>query len=202
MPKIPHLKDPDLDKLSRFISYPISGPLYRHRFQMVLDLCITPVERILEIGYGAGLLSYNLAPQAQQYVAVDIHRESEEVQRALREQGILNVKCKIGDARALEEIPNEVFDLVVSVSCLEHVREVEAVQEEVCRVLKVGGHAVYGMPVKNLITKTLFRIVGYDDSVIHPSTPLDVITAAQIAGLNRERERFLPRWAGHKFGLY
>jgi ubiquinone/menaquinone biosynthesis C-methylase UbiE len=160
MPHSPDLDDTDLKFLDKLIRSPISGPFYRYRFQMALDALLPPYERVLEIGYGSGLLAFVLAPVTEEYVAVDIHSQPEKVELSLKEQGRTNVKCNICDARNLSQYEAEYFDLVVSVSCLEHIRETIEVQKEVHRVLKAGGKAVYGLPIKNVMTKILFRLVG------------------------------------------
>ena len=202
MCQVPSLPDPDLQLLSRLIRNPLTGILYRHRFQMVLDLISLPVDRVLEIGYGAGFLAYTLAPHVCEYVGIDIHPYTDEVAKVLKKQGISDVVLRRGDARYLTGIPENSLNLVVSVSCLEHIKERDEIQKEVFRVLKPGGRAVYGMPVKNFISQVLFRLVGYDDDVIHPSTPQDVVASAQSQGLIFEHEAFFPSGTGHRFGLY
>jgi hypothetical protein len=69
-------------------------------------------------------------------------------------------------------------------------------------VLVPGGSAVYGLPIKNLLTRTCFAILGYDDSQIHPTTHTDVIAAARQAGLRLARQRDFPPRLGETAGLY
>lgn len=198
----PDMGDHDLDGLTNLIRRPIIGLFYRHRFRMVLNLCPMPADRVLEIGYGTGFLAYTLAPLVREYFAVDIHTRPKLVEKTLQDLGISNVSCGIGDARNLEGVPDGFFDLVASVSCLEHIREQDAVQRQVWRVLKDGGTAVYGLPTKNLFASLCLRIVGYDDRIIHPSSPSDVIAAAGKAGFTRDREEIFPTGLGKRFGLY
>ena len=56
MSRAPEIDDPDLAHLTRLIRHPLIGLFYRRRFQAVLDLCDTPVDRALEISYGVGFL--------------------------------------------------------------------------------------------------------------------------------------------------
>ena len=196
------MDDTDLAHLTRLVRHPLTGLFYRRRYQEVLDLCDTPVDRALEIGYGVGFLACVLAPQAREYLAVDIHDESEKVIIALAEAGVRNVSCRTGDARSLDDIEDNSIDLAVSVSCLEHIREQDGVQKEVFRVLKPEGRAVYGLPVRNLITKMCFKFLGYDYRRIHPSCPADVLAGAKKAGLIPDRQTFLPPRLGHYLGLY
>lgn len=202
MPKMPDLEDADLAVLTRLINFPIVGLVYRHRFQMVLDLCTTPVNRVLEIGYGAGFLAYVLARESREYLAVDLHENPEKVEGTLKDLGITNVRCKTGDSRSLAWIDDGSVDLVVSVSCLEHIADQDAVHQEIFRVLRAGGQAVHGVPVKNVFTRGFFKILGYDDSIIHPSEPRDVMDAAGRAGLSVDCHKVFPLELGYNFGLY
>jgi SAM-dependent methyltransferase len=79
---------------------------------------------------------------------------------------------------------------VVSVSCLEHIRESEQVQREVFRLLRPGGQAVYGVPVKNIFTKLLFRLIGYDDEAIHPRTPMEYWRRLVLAARSWKQVKF------------
>jgi SAM-dependent methyltransferase len=202
MKEVPQIGDHDLAFLTRLIRHPLAGQLYRRRFQMVIALCPDKPQRVLEIGYGAGFLAYSLAPACGEYLGIDVHAFPQLVQDTLKKQGVGNLHFSQGDARKLEGLESESFDLVVSVSCLEHIREQDEVQEQVRRVLKPGGCAVYGMPVKNIVSRLLFRMVGYDDRVIHPTTTLDVLAAAGRHGLVRQRQKFLPPLLGHRCSLY
>jgi SAM-dependent methyltransferase len=203
MREVPDLQDRDLDGLTRLIRNPFTGIVYKRRFRMVLGLCQDgPLDDVLEIGYGAGFLSYCLAPACKRYIGVDLYGQPAKVQENLARQGVAGLDLRVGDARRLDGIESGSLDLVVSISCLEHIREVEDVQRQVLRVLKPGGRAVYGMPVKNIISRLLFKAVGYDDNVIHPTTPRQVLAAAQSVGLSLEQERFFPPIGGHACSLY
>ena len=201
-PAIPNIDDPDLEGLTNLIRNPFTGLVYRRRFDMVLQLLEDSPDTVLEIGYGAGFLTYNLAPHVDRYIGVDIHAFGDRVEKCMANSGINNIEYLQGDARQMDEIEDASCDAVVSVSCLEHIRECNLVQQEVMRILRPGGQAVYGVPVKNILTKTLFRLVGYDDEVIHPSDPSDVLEAARDSGLILEEAIFLPRVCGLMTGLY
>jgi hypothetical protein len=53
----PYIGDPKLAHLARLIRNPLSGLVYRRRFDMVLSLIDGRPSELLEIGYGAGFLS-------------------------------------------------------------------------------------------------------------------------------------------------
>lgn len=202
IPEVPAIADPELKHLSRLIRNPLTGAVYRRRFDMVLELIDGNPSTILEIGYGAGFLTYTLAPLAARYLAIDIHDEHAVVSEVLSRLGRTNVELSQADARDLNNIASGTVDAVVSVSCLEHIREREAVQREVARILRPGGQAVYGVPVKNALTKALFRLIGYDDEAIHPSEPRGILAAAVAVGLIPERDSVFPASLGMTMGLY
>ncbi len=204
LPEIPDIGDPDLRALAKLIMNPVTGPAYRKRFQMVTELCDLPSANILELGFGSGFLAYSIAPSSDQYLGVDLHNYPQVVEDNLKSFGIHNIDFFQGDARNIERIPSGSIDLVVSVSCLEHIKVQDQVQvqEEVIRVLKPGCSAVYGMPIKNFLTHFFFRSLGYNDNEIHPSVPRDTILAARQCGLTLSCEKFYPFFSGHKTGVY
>jgi len=202
LPGVPAVDDVDLSNLTRYINHPVYSLIYRKRFEMVRDLCPERAGNILEIGYGLGYMAYGLCGRCESYTGIDIHAFSGQVEDNLRKYSANNVRLMRSDARTLEGIEDGSMDLVVSVSCLEHIREALDVQKAIFRALKPGGIAAYGMPEKNLLTKGLFRILGYDDEEIHPTSPQMVARAAREAGLEMVRESILPPFGRSLFGMY
>jgi 2-polyprenyl-6-hydroxyphenyl methylase/3-demethylubiquinone-9 3-methyltransferase len=102
----------------------------------------------------------------------------------------LGVTVELSDASLLE-IPfaADEFNALVCLSVLEHITELDAAFEEFVRVLRPGGVAVIGFPVRNPVTDALFRMLGFDPREIHPSSHSDIIRAAQRSTALRA-ERF------------
>ena len=202
MPCPPAIDDPDLKRLTKLIRHPLFGFFYKHRFAMVLGLCPPRSQTILEIGYGAGYMAYAMSPRCKSYIGVDVHSFGQQVGKSLSEQGRHNVTLVRDDARRLDSVQESSVDLVVSISCLEHIREVDAVQRSVRRVLKPGGLAAYGLPQKNRLTRWLFARLGYDDDAIHPTSPLQIMAGADHAGLIPVRQAFFPSPALRGMEMY
>ena len=198
----PRLHNHDCDLLTRAMYWPFIGFFYRHRFQMALDMINLPVTSVLEIGYGAGFLAYTLAPKVKYYTGIDIHDKPQDVAEALRKNGIHNVTLRVADVRNLTSIPEGSFDLVVAVSCLEHIAEHMLVQRQIVKVLRKGGQAVYGIPNKNILTRVFFNTLGYDDNLIHPTDYHNVLDSAKSAGLLLDAEKIFPGWVGRHFSFY
>lgn len=170
-----HADDP-LD----FYYHPLSGIVYRRRLVMALTLLGEgPFGRLLEVGYGSGILLPELARRARDVHGVDIHPNVGSVERMLRAHGV-TAALRVGDLFALP-YPDGHFEALVCLSVLEHLTELDRAFAEIRRVLAPAGAAVLGFPVRNAITTTFFRAVGYDAAEIHPSSHRDILAAARRA---------------------
>jgi SAM-dependent methyltransferase len=95
--------------------------------------------RVLDLGCGAGHVSFAVAPRAGAVVAYDLSAEMlAVVARAAAERGFANIETRQGVA---EQLPfdDASFDCVLSRYSAHHWRDVEAALREVARVLKPGG---------------------------------------------------------------
>ena len=98
-----------------FSAHPGTRYTFTRRIEIIRQLLpdITPDTRILEIGCGAGLLCFDLAPHAQAVVGVDVStlvlRVAKTVNTALHGQ---NIFFCAGAAEALS-FPDAAFDLVI-----------------------------------------------------------------------------------------
>lgn len=160
-----------------FYYHPVTGPVYRRRLAMGLALLGDGLfGRLLEIGYGSGILLPELARRARELHGLDLHGSTAAVDRMLRAHGVV-ATLGVGDINELP-YPDGHFDAVVCLSVLEHLTELDRACAEVRRVVVPGGVVVLGFPVRNALTTSLFRIVGYDARKIHPSGHRDILAAA------------------------
>jgi len=164
------LGNPDLDFLTKLIYNPMSGIVYRRRYKAALSLIDSDVARILEIGYGAGLLLPSLALRCRQLHGVDIHDKVPQVEGMLEKEGC-HAELRVGSIMSLP-FESCFFDLMVCLSVLEHLQpcELPTAMAEMARILRDGGHLVLGFPIKNRLTSFLFKAVGFDDQKGHPSS--------------------------------
>jgi ubiquinone/menaquinone biosynthesis C-methylase UbiE len=199
---VPRFHAPDEDGLIRLIYHPVSGLVYRRRFRMALAALAGSHSResLLEVGFGAGLLLPSLARMFPQVEAIDIHGLAPDVSDMLRQLGLINVTVRAGSIFQLP-FPDRHFSHVLSVSVLEHLRDLDAAACELVRVTRPGGTVVLGFPTKNVVTKALFRLVGYDDDVIHPSGHGDIL-AAMYRRMALEHLDVFPRYVPLDLSLY
>ena len=173
---------------------PLTARIYRARLRLASSLLGGGrFDSLLEVGYGSGIFLPELARRSGRLAGIDVHGESSRVEEMLSRLGI---EADLREA-SLFEIPFEdgEFDALVCLSVLEHITELEEALTEFRRLLRPGGVAVLGFPVRNPITDTFFRAVGYNPREIHPSSHRDILRAVRAHHeLAVEREARFPRF--------
>lgn len=191
--------DEELDLLSRLVYHPIYGLLYRHRYKLVLSL-IPKCETLLEIGCGHGLFLPSLLERAEAVHALDIHPYLGKVKSMMEKDGFRKTEFTRGDVLHLP-YKDESFDSIVCMSVLEHMDDIEKAAFELWRILKKDGLLIVGFPIKNNITRSLFKLIGRDDSKIHPQSHRSIIGALNNK-LIFKKEKVFPPFNAIDFGFY
>lgn len=153
---------------------------YVKRFEMVVaDLMSSRVGRLLDVGFGSGVLLPSVSRLADSVYGVDMHEKVQDVRRLLESSGVSAFLVQ-GSALEIPFVTGS-FDTLVSVSVLEHIKEVGSAAGEVSRVLKSSGRAVIGFPVKNILTTAAIGMLGMNLSTTvderHPSSHTDILAA-------------------------
>jgi len=167
----------DRDDPLRFYFWPIIGKMYRRRIELCLAEC-TPGQRVLEVGFGSGVTFPNLREIYEEIHGLDLSASVEDVAGVFRARQI-ETHLQNGSVLAMP-YDNDFFDTVLLVSILEHLKPAEQPQafQEIRRVLKPGGQAVYGVPVERRFMVFMFRLLGCNIREHHFSTEKDVFSAA------------------------
>ncbi|MCX5677945.1 MAG: class I SAM-dependent methyltransferase [Candidatus Omnitrophica bacterium] len=167
--------DEELDLLAQLVYHPLYGLVYRHRYKMALPR-MPESDKVLEIGCGYGLFLPALSRRAKDLHAMDIHPLLGRVKSAMEKEGLKRIGFSRADILRLP-YKNGSFDTVVCMSVLEHVVKLGDAISEMKRVIKKGGCLVAGFPVKNAVTKMLFKLIGRDDDEIHPNSHSSILGA-------------------------
>jgi SAM-dependent methyltransferase len=120
------------------------GWLQTARMKLGVQLLPNRVNRLLEIGYGSGILMPELDTRANALFGIDPHEHAHEVSEKLRLNGVM---AKLAQSGA-EEIPfpEDHFDRVVAISSMEFVGDIHAACREIKRVLAPEGRFVVVTP--------------------------------------------------------
>jgi ubiquinone/menaquinone biosynthesis C-methylase UbiE len=112
-----------------------------------------PQARVLDLGCGAGHVSFHVAPHVREVVAYDLSPEMlNVVARAAAQKGLTNIATHAGAAERLP-FADASFDFVLTRFSTHHWRDLDAGLREITRVLKPGGTAAFvdcispGMPL-------------------------------------------------------
>jgi len=181
---------------------PLTSYVYRKRLTMTAALLGSRVfPSLLEIGYGSGILLPELARHAERLVGIDIHANREPVVGMLARLGVA-ADLRRADLYSMP-FEDHSFDALFCLSVLEHLTELDRALAEFARVTKPGATLVFGFPIRNLVTDTFFRAVGYDPRKLHPASHRDIERAILAnRDLRFERREIFPRFVPVDLALY
>ena len=137
-------------------------------------------ENLLEIGYGSGILLPSLLELAETCYGLETHGQEKMVHQMLTQEKTEKERIILKPGSILN-IPfaDNFFDSIVSVSTLEHIKDLDRAMSEISRILKKNGEAILSFPVRNIITDWFYKLFGFNPRHIHPSSHNDVIEAAK-----------------------
>src|SRR5450432_3953885 len=118
---------------------------------LVQRLGITKGLKVLDLGCGDGTIALHAAKLGTEVLGVDIARNLVEAgNKRAAEQGLTNC-CKFqeGDASNLQQLPDQAFDLVVSIFGAMFAPKPFEVAKEMVRVTRPGGRIVMGNWIPN-----------------------------------------------------
>jgi len=165
----------------RFYYKPLVGRLFRARIDLGLGLLEGNFKRLLEIGYGSGLLLPTLAGIAEELHGVDIEEEPPGLRSTLERLGAAPRALVKADVQCLP-YPDAHFDAVVAFSILEHLKrhEIERAIREVSRVLEPGGAFLVGCPAVHKAMNAAFAAIGFRGIENHHFSGIrDVLEASE-----------------------
>ena len=168
----------------RFYYWPIIGTMYRRRVELCLAQC-SGGERILEAGFGSGVTFLNLNEDYKEIYGLDVSASVEEVAFVFKTKQI-ETHLQNGSVLSMP-YEDDFFDTVLLISILEHLKPSEQIPafQEIHRVLKPGGQAIYGVPSGAIATQGSFESPLL--SLIPPPLAELSPTSSQVLPLQRSR---------------
>jgi SAM-dependent methyltransferase len=117
---------------------------------LVQNLGITKGMKVLDLGCGDGTTALPAAKLGAEVLGIDIARNLVEAgNKRAAEQGLRNLKFQEGDASNLEQLPDQAFDLVISIFGAMFAPKPFDVAREMVRVTRPGGRIVMGNWIPN-----------------------------------------------------
>lgn len=155
---------------------PLARSVYLHRFKMAVALLNDKrYAALLDLGFGCGIFLKELSLHTDSLYGVDAHENTEKVQR-MAEKEYFSAQLKKGSIFSLP-FADAKFDCIVCMSVLEHLTELGLALAEINRVAKAQADIIFGFPIKNTVTDSFFRSLGYSAKEIHPSGHRQIIEA-------------------------
>ena len=124
--------------------------IQRYRFKLVLELLgVETFDKLLEIGTGSGIFLPELSIHCRQLYAIDIHRKVKQVQKVFENINMaVNItECSIESTN----FPDNYFDVIIGVSVLECIRNLNSAIDEIKRIMKPEGLFITICPQKNFL---------------------------------------------------
>ena len=178
--------------------HPIVGPVLRRRHALVVSL-LPPCERLLELGYGSGMMMRELQRHCCELHGLDLHDRSDEVAAALARFGV-RPHLQTGDVRSMP-YDDAYFDAVVAESVLAHVDDIDVACGEIRRVLRRDGALVAVVPGRSRVVDGALRLFtrarAQDDFADRQA-----VIPALLRHFEVERRRTVPRRGPRSMRLY
>jgi ubiquinone/menaquinone biosynthesis C-methylase UbiE len=137
--------------------------------------------RLLEVGFGCGIMLPELTKRSSDYYGIDVHDYVETVASKLSPH---YPGCHFSKQSIVKtDFPDDFFDVVFSLSVMEHIVEIDQAIAEIRRILKPGGRFVVGFPIENFASNFVLDIVkhinGFDRKVHHPTNHRQILAALE-----------------------
>ncbi|HDZ76717.1 MAG TPA: class I SAM-dependent methyltransferase [Candidatus Omnitrophica bacterium] len=194
------LEPNDRDDPLAYYYHPLVGFLYRNRIKQALSLLSLPYQSVLEIGYGSGIMLSALASISRQVSGIDITSDPQRVKANLKKLGI-DASLVKGDIVTADYL-SESFDLIVAISMLEHIKDLDPLLNKIFSLLRPGGYFLVGMPRVDNLMKVIFSLIGFNNIAAHHVTNYGQFLKASSGKFTLVKSAKLPLWAPEFMSLY
>jgi ubiquinone/menaquinone biosynthesis C-methylase UbiE len=113
--------------------------------QKVFTAILQPKQTVLEIGAGTGRFTLLSAPRVKHVTAVDISQNMlQQLAAKMEKEQLKNISLIHGDFMGIDF--SERFDVIISFSAIEYIKDKEALFKKMANLLKPGGKLVLTTP--------------------------------------------------------
>ncbi len=117
---------------------------------LVMRIGVTKGQKVLDLGCGDGTTALPAAKLGAEVQGVDIARNLVEAgNKRVKDQGLTNITFQEGDATNLDQLPDNTFDLTMSIFGAMFAPNPLQVAKEMVRVTRPGGQVVMGNWIPN-----------------------------------------------------
>ncbi len=183
-----------------FYYKPAIGHIFRARIEQGLSLLSPPYPRILEIGYGSGVLLPSLARLGEHVTAIDIASDPEKVGKSLERMGITCTLIR-GDVKDYP-FDGQEFNLIVAFSVLEHIKNPKPLFGRFQQLLAPNGVLLVGMPRVDKLMQKAFSLIGFKGIEKHHVTNYSECIKAAEKYFILEKRAHIPSFLPETLGLY
>jgi SAM-dependent methyltransferase len=179
---------------------PVIGSVLRGRHELVASLLPARCGRLLELGYGSGLMMPELARHCDELYGIDLHDNERDVAAVLARSGV-TAMLHSGTVTALP-YNDRFFDCVVAESLLAHVEALDAACAEVRRVLRPGGVFIAVVPTHARLVDAALKVLTGASAKEDFADRRRAVVPALLRDFEIDRQRSFPRWGGRTVRLY
>ena len=142
---------------------PLLAFIARRRFALALSLLPpAPARRLLEVGFGSGVLMPELAKRCGELHGIDVHPSVDHVNACLAAQGVSAMLSRQDAAHT--SFPDHFFDAIIAVSALEFIESIEDAASELSRILSREGRLITVMPRKSRLLDAALHLATGEDA--------------------------------------
>lgn len=176
---------------------PLVGKVFAARLNTGLRLLDGRFPRLLEIGYGSGLLMPTLATTCDELYGLDLEPEPTGLRERLGRLGVAPAGLVQANARSMP-FDDGFFDAIVAFSIFEHLRahELELTLAECARVLGPDGRLLVGCPAVHKLMNAAFATIGFSGIEHHHFSDIADVVAAAAPWFAVQRRAALPSVMG------
>jgi len=157
----------EIEKINNIYGKFIIGSLYKGRLKKVVNLVNLKNKKILDIGFGYGILILFIKNKTEKIYGININEfQTKKTKEILFNEGINVSNLITGDITKKTEFNDSFFNVIFANSVLEHIKHLDSALIETKRILDDSGYFIVSTPTENffyLIGRSIFGFKKPED---------------------------------------